>query len=95
MEDIVIYVVGNKTDLQDRAYKDMKDLREEFINSKLEVKKSYDVSAKLNLNIDDMFKSFYTDVFLNRKDVLYRKSQNFKRLKELKEKKHIVEKKCC
>lgn len=91
-EDIVIYLIGNKDDLE--GNKVDQDMKSKACNI-FKISKSYDVSAKLNTGIEDMFKSFYQDIYYTKRDTLLKKSTNFKKLIERRNKTSDFNRKCC
>lgn len=91
-EDIVIYLIGNKDDLE--GTKVDEDMKQKACNI-FKIIKSYDVSAKLNTGIEEMFQCFYKDIYHMKKDTLLKKSDNFKKLIERRNKSSDTNKRCC
>ncbi len=93
-ENIVIFSIGNKIDKIDDI-EVSNEIVEEY-NKTHELKFHYKVSAKNNLNLDEMFKCFYTEIYNTNKDNLVLKQEHLKKLKENRLKIKYQEKnKCC
>lgn len=73
-DNIVIYVIGNKSDCKQKVHDEM--LNEFKINHN--IKTSFKVSAKDNSNIKDMFKSFYTDIYKTQKEYKQKKHEQLR-----------------
>jgi len=91
-ENIIIYLVGNKNDLDLRI---ISEVEIDILKKSEHLESCYEVSAKLNTNIEVMFKSFYKDIYLKNKDFINKKLNQYKKLKERKIQNHKIEKKCC
>jgi GTPase SAR1 family protein len=76
-DDIVIYLLGNKKDLENNRIIDGK-----AGNSKAKAQKMnkfYEVSAKTKENLDKMFKEFYMEIYRkNKSKFIEKKNQNLK-----------------
>mmetsp|Transcript_15749 Transcript_15749/g.16341 ORF Transcript_15749/g.16341 Transcript_15749/m.16341 type:complete len:210 (+) Transcript_15749:3-632(+) len=79
-DDILIYLLGNKSDKEEE-----RDVSEERIlefkeRSKIDV--HYEISAKANTNISEMFKEFYNKIYNSQKDNIEKKQQHLRKQKE-------------
>ncbi len=91
-DNVIIYLIGNKSDL------DLRIISKEEIDilkKSEQLESYYEVSAKLNKNIEEMFKSFCKDIYIKNKDFINKKLNQYKKLKERKIQNHKTEKKCC
>lgn len=91
-DNIVIYLLGNKSDLGENLI-----FPDEISSFKSKNNLNYDflVSAKDNTNIMGMFKQFYKEIYEVQREFLLKKTQQFKKLKEKRIQRGNETKKCC
>ena len=76
-DDIIIYLLGNKKDLENKRIIDEKTGKNKA--KKLGINNFFEVSAKTKENLTEMFKEFYMEIYQkNKSKYIEKQNQNLK-----------------
>ena len=91
-KNVVIYLIGNKIDLEDKRTVSYENGKQKALNENFHF--FGEVSAKTNENIMEIYKQFYQEIFYKNKDkILEKREQNKKIFEELQQDNQCS--KCC